>query len=71
MSPAASSKQSRWPHMSSPAQTALEAARLAADVLLALVPAPVAQQLINDAEVKRANAIANLAEDAKFGPEKP
>lgn len=56
--------------MSSPAQTALEAARLAADLLLALVPAPVAHQLLNDSEVKRANAIANAAEDAKFGPEK-
>lgn len=55
--------------MSSPAQTALEAARIAADLLLALVPAPVAHQLLNDSEVRRANAIANAAEDAKFGPE--
>lgn len=49
---------------------ALDAARIAADLLLTLVPAPVAQQLLNDAQVKRANDIANAAERAKFGPEK-
>lgn len=48
----------------------LDAARVAADLLLTLVPAPVAQQLINDAQVRRANDIANAAENAKFGPEK-
>jgi predicted NAD/FAD-dependent oxidoreductase len=48
---------------------ALEAARIAADLLLALVPAPVAAQLLTDAEVRRANALADAAEDVKFGPE--
>lgn len=47
---------------------ALDAARIAADLLLTLVPAPVAQQLLNDAQVKRANDIANAAENAKFNP---
>lgn len=55
--------------MSSPAQTALDAARIAADLILALVSAPVARQLLDDAEVRRSNAIANAAEDVKFGPE--
>lgn len=49
--------------------TLLNIARTLADLLLLLVPAPVAAQLITDAEVKRANAIADLAEDVKFGPE--
>ncbi len=46
------------------------AAKLAA-LILDLVPAPVAHQLLDSAAVRRANAIADLAEDAKFGLEKP
>lgn len=46
------------------------AAKMAA-LILDLVPAPVARQLIDDAAVRRANAIADVAEDAKFGIEKP
>lgn len=49
---------------------AIDAARIAADLLLTLVPAPVAKQLITDAEVRRANEIANAAERIKFGPDK-
>lgn len=51
-------------------QNAIDAARLAADLLLALVPAPVAHQILDDAAVRRASAIANAAADAKFGPDK-
>lgn len=51
----------------SAADTALEAARIAADLLLALVPADEARALINAAEIRRANAIADAAEAAKFG----
>lgn len=47
--------------------TALEAARIAADLLLALVPADEAKRLIGEAEIRRANAIADAAEAAKFG----
>ncbi len=54
----------------SPAETALEVARLAADILAAVVPATVGAQLLTDAQVRRANAIADGAEAAKFGPEK-
>lgn len=53
----------------SPAETALEVARMLADAIIKLVPAPVAAQLISDAEVRRANAIGELADDAKFGRE--
>lgn len=42
------------------------AAKLAA-LLLDIVPAPVARKLIDDAAVRRANAIADTAEDIKFG----
>ena len=45
---------------------AINAARIAADLLLALVPAPVARQLLDDAAVRRSNAIATAAEDVKF-----
>jgi hypothetical protein len=45
----------------------IDAARMAADLLLALVSAPVARQMLNDAEVRRGNAIANAAEEVKFG----
>lgn len=53
--------------MSSPIQTAVDVARVLAEAMLKLVPAPVASQLISDEAVKRANAIADLAEDVKFG----
>lgn len=51
--------------------TALKAAEKLAAIILDLVPAPMARQLIDDAAVRRANAIADLAEDVKFGLEKP
>jgi len=51
----------------SAADVALEAARIAADLLLALVPADEAKRLISEAEIRRANAIADAAEAAKFG----
>jgi hypothetical protein len=51
----------------SAADVALEAARIAADLLLALVPADEARALINEAEIRRANAIADAAAAAKFG----
>jgi hypothetical protein len=54
----------------SPAETALEVARLAADILAAVVPASVGAQLLTDAQVRRANTIADGAEVAKFGPER-
>lgn len=50
---------------------AVDLATKMAAMLLDLVPAPVARQLIDDAAVRRANAIANAAEDLKFGLEKP
>ncbi len=46
---------------------AIDAARIAADLLLTLVPAPVARQLLDDAAVRRATAIADGAEALKFG----
>lgn len=45
----------------------LEAARIAADLLLALLPAEDAKKLIDEAAVKRANAAADAAEAIKFG----
>jgi hypothetical protein len=47
---------------------ALTAARLAADLLLALVPHETAGRLIDEAAARRQNAIADAAERAKFGP---
>lgn len=44
----------------------LEAARVAADLLLALAPTR-ARELLTDAEIKQANAVADAAEQAKFG----
>jgi hypothetical protein len=37
------------------------------DVILDLVPVDVARQILDDAAVRRANAIADAAEAAKFG----
>jgi hypothetical protein len=51
----------------SPGEIALEVARGLVDLLLKLVPAPVARQMLDDAAVRRSNAIADLAEAAKFG----
>lgn len=52
----------------SPAEVALEVARGLLDLVLKLVPAPVAQKLLDEAAVKRALALGELADDAKFGP---
>jgi hypothetical protein len=46
----------------------LEWARVLLDLVLDLVPAPVARQLLDEAAVKRANAVADAAEAVKFGP---
>ena len=47
-------------------ETVLEAARLAADLLIALAGSPErARVLITDAEWRRANAVADAAEIAK------
>lgn len=51
-----------------PAQV-LELARHAADILIALVPREQAMGLLDEAEVRRANQAADLAELLKFGPE--
>ncbi len=48
-------------------QQALEAARIAADLLLALVPHDQAGKLIDEAAARRANAAADAAERLKFG----
>jgi hypothetical protein len=45
----------------------LNAARLAADLLLELVPHNDARELLDSAAAKRANVIADAAEAAKFG----
>jgi hypothetical protein len=45
----------------------LSVARLAADLLLELVPHDDAHVILTDASIRRANAIANAAEAAKFG----
>lgn len=49
----------------------LDAARLAADVLLALVPHDKAAVLLSEAAAKRANAMADAAEALKFPGETP
>ncbi len=45
----------------------LTAARIASDLLLALVPHERASELLSEAAVRRANALADAAEAAKFG----
>lgn len=50
------------------AELAIALARKAADIILALVPADTARQLLDEAAVKRANDAADLAERIKFGP---
>lgn len=47
-------------------ETAIEAARIAADLLLALVPHEQAKELLDEAAIRRANAVADLAEQVKF-----
>jgi hypothetical protein len=54
---------------------AIDLVRKIVALVLDVVPAPVAKQIIDDEAVKRANRVADLAEDAavisKFGLEKP
>ena len=52
-------------------QQALDLFRLLVDFFLGVIPADVAHKVIDDAAVRRSNEFADLAEDAKFGPEKP
>ncbi len=47
--------------------TALELARHAADILIALAPQE-AHGLLDEAEIRRANQAADVAEAIKFGP---
>lgn len=42
--------------------------RTLVDLILSLVPHDVARLALDDAAVRRANAIANAAEAVKFGP---
>lgn len=46
----------------------LELASKAADIVLALVPIERARELLDEAAIRRANALADAAEIAKFGP---
>lgn len=41
-------------------------ARILVDLLLDLVPPPVARQLLDEAAIRRANAVADAAEAVKF-----
>jgi hypothetical protein len=50
--------------------TAFEIARGLLDLVLKLVPAPAAAKLLDEQAQARAMAIGELADDAKFGPEK-
>lgn len=45
----------------------IDAAAHAIEAALELVPEPVVQRLISEHQAQRQNAIAELAEDAKFG----
>jgi hypothetical protein len=47
----------------------LTAARIASDLLLQLVPKDQAMALLDEAAVRRANALADAAEAVKFGGE--
>lgn len=44
----------------------IDAVRALVDVILSLVPHEVAKQMLDDAAVRRQNAIADAAEEAKF-----
>ena len=48
-------------------EKALDVARTALDLVLALVPHEDAKRLLDEQAVKRANAEADLAEQLKFG----
>lgn len=45
----------------------IDAARAFADATLEIVPVTVAHQELDDAAIRRANAIADIAQAAKFG----
>lgn len=45
----------------------LEIVRMLLDLVLKLIPVEVARDELNEAAVRRANAIADAAEAAKFG----
>ncbi len=49
---------------------AIDTVRRLVDLALDLVPHDVAKQLLDDSAVRRANAIADAAEVAKFGDTK-
>lgn len=49
-------------------ETVLTIVRGLVDLILLLVPAPVAHQIVDDAAIRRAHAIADAAEASKFGP---
>lgn len=49
----------------------LDIARALLDLVLQLVPAPVARQMLDEAAIRRANAIADAAEAVKFGLSEP
>ena len=46
----------------------LDIVRMLLDLVLRLVPTEVARAELDEAAVRRANAIADLAEAGKFGP---
>lgn len=49
------------------AELALDLARKATDILLALVPHERARELLDEAAIRRSNLVADAAEIAKFG----
>lgn len=51
-------------------KTVLDIVRGLLDLVLMLVPAPSAAKLLDEQARKRALALGELADDAKFGPEK-
>ncbi len=51
----------------SPEEIALKAARIAADLLLTLLPHEDAKRVLDEQSVKLTNALADAAEDVKFG----
>lgn len=57
--------------MSSAPEIALEIARALLDLVVKLVPAPAARQMLDDAVFRQALAIGELADDVKFGPPAP
>lgn len=57
--------------MSAETEVAIAIARGIASALLDHVDVETARQLLDEAARQRANLAADLAEDAKFGPEQP